>query len=328
MPLGPQSPAGRAEAARIAARRARSIACPCARPMTNPPRLISLVFVLLASCGGTGTPPLGPDASVNADADAARPRANIIFVLTDDLAWNLVPYMPHVAALQRRGMTFTRYFVTNSLCCPSRSSIFTGRFPHNTGVFTNTSPDGGFVLFHRRGEESGTYATAMLGQGYATGMMGKYLNGYQPANTEGGTQPYVPPGWTEWDVAGNGYPEFGYDLNHDHRIVHYGHKPADYLTDVLSRTATAFIRRSAAARTPFALEIATFAPHAPYTPAPQDLSAFPGLAAPRTAAFDRVPAQAPAWLAGEPPLTADERAGIDTSFRKRAQAVQAVDRLI
>jgi len=67
---------------------------------------------------------------------AARPP-NVVFVLTDDLAWNLVRYMPHVQQLQRRGLTFSRYFVTDSLCCPSRSAIFTGRFPHDTGIFTN-----------------------------------------------------------------------------------------------------------------------------------------------------------------------------------------------
>src|SRR2546429_637954 len=77
-------------------------------------------------------------------------------------------------------------------------------------------------------------ATALQGQGYRTAMMGQYLNGYQPAATLGGTQPYVPPGWTEWDVAGNGYPEFNYDLNENHRIVHYGSAPQDYLTDVLA----------------------------------------------------------------------------------------------
>ena len=45
-------------------------------------------------------------------------------------------------------MTFDRYVVTNSLCCPSRASIFTGRYPHSTGVLTNMPPAGGFEAFH------------------------------------------------------------------------------------------------------------------------------------------------------------------------------------
>ena len=134
---------------------------------------------------------------------AARPAAatttppNIVFVLTDDLAWNLVQYMPQVQKMQQQGVTFTNYTVTDSLCCPSRSTIFTGNFPHDTGVFTNTSPDGGFALFHGRGEESQTYATDLRSLGYSTAMMGKYLNGYTPADTEGGSQLFVPPGWSE-----------------------------------------------------------------------------------------------------------------------------------
>ncbi len=40
---------------------------------------------------------------------------------------------------------------------------------------------------------------------------------------------YVPPGWNEWDVAGNGYPEFNYNLNENGKLVHYG-RPAGRTT--------------------------------------------------------------------------------------------------
>jgi arylsulfatase A-like enzyme len=245
-----------------------------------------------------------------------------VFVLTDDLAWNLVQYMPQVQQLRDRGVTFSRYFVTDSLCCPSRSSIFSGRYPHDTGVFTNKGPDGGFQLFHDRGEESSTFATALQARGYRTAMMGKYLNGYQPQSG------WVPPGWSEWDVAGNAYREFDYVLNENGRLVGYRHRPRDYLTDVLAGKGTAFIEQAAAARKPFMLEIATFAPHRPYTPAPRDAADFPGLGAPRTPAFDAANQNPPAWLAGRQPLTPPAIADIDASFRKRAQSIQAVDDLI
>ena len=84
-----------------------------------------------------------------------------MFVLTDDLSWNLVRYMPHVQTMQRAGESFTNYFVTDSLCCPSRASILTGRFPHDTGVYGNSGPEGGFTVFHARGEETRTFATAL-----------------------------------------------------------------------------------------------------------------------------------------------------------------------
>ena len=91
-------------------------------------------------------------AAVVPAAGAAPP--NVVFVLTDDLAWNLVQYMPHVQELQQRGMTFTRYYVTDSLCCPSRSSIFSGRFPHNTKIFTNNPPTAGSRSSTRAGRRA------------------------------------------------------------------------------------------------------------------------------------------------------------------------------
>ena len=50
-------------------------------------------------------------------------------------------------------------------------------------------------------------------------MMGKYLNGYTPQKRVGGRPLYVPPGWNEWDVAGNGYAEFDYNLNENGKLV-------------------------------------------------------------------------------------------------------------
>ena len=75
---------------------------------------------------------------------AAQARPNNVFVLTDDLDLSLVQFMPHVLEMERPGVSFANYFVTDSLCCPSRPSIFTGEFPHNSGVFRNLKPDGGF----------------------------------------------------------------------------------------------------------------------------------------------------------------------------------------
>jgi N-acetylglucosamine-6-sulfatase len=76
-----------------------------------------------------------------------------VFVLTDDLAWNLVSHMPHVVAMQKAGMTFSKYYVVDSLCCPSRSAIFTGEYPHDDGVFTNAGKDGGYLAYNAHGDQ-------------------------------------------------------------------------------------------------------------------------------------------------------------------------------
>ena len=280
-------------------------------------------------------PPPGPPALTVPAAGTSSPpgasahRPNIVFVLTDDLSFDLLRYMPHVQALERRGLSFRNYFVSDSLCCPSRTSIFTGQFPHNTGVFTNVGADGGFSVFHARGEERSSFNVALQRSGYQTAMMGKFLNGYlQGSDRSGVPDTYVPPGWNEWDVAGFGYPEYNYPLNVNGVVHHFGHRPHAYLTDVIARRGAAFVDRNAAAGTPFFLELATFAPHAPYTPARRDRGRFPGLRAPEPPNFDTLPSDPAAWLAGHPPLTAHRIARIDRAFRLRARSVLAVDDLI
>jgi len=109
-------------------------------------------------------------------SEAAPSRPNIVFILTDDLSMDLLPYMPHVLAMEQQGLSFSNYFVSDSLCCPSRASTFTGNFPHDTGVFSNTGADGGFQKFHDLGEEQHTFAVALQNAGYRTALMGKYLN--------------------------------------------------------------------------------------------------------------------------------------------------------
>ena len=279
---------------------------------------------------GSASGPNATHGTTTANASAAGTRKpNIVFVLTDDLSRDLVRFMPEVQALRTRGMAFKDYFVSDSLCCPSRSSIFTGDFPHDTGVFTNSGADGGINAFLDHGDEAHTFNIALQKAGYQTAMMGKYLNGYlQGPGHSSVPGTYVPAGWNEWDVAGWGYPEFNYPMNENGRVVHFGHKPRAYLTDVIARRGVSFINRSANAHTPFFLELATFAPHTPYTPAPRDAHRFLGLTAPRPANFNTLPVNAPRWLAGRPPLTSAQIGRINRAFRRRVQAVQAVDDMI
>jgi N-acetylglucosamine-6-sulfatase len=263
------------------------------------------------------------------DAPPPPPRPNVVFILTDDLSMDLIRYMPNVIAMEQRGLSFSDYFVSDSLCCPSRASIFSGKLPHDTRVFSNTGARGGFWKFHARGEERDTFATALQDAGYRTALMGKYLNGYlQLPRSARIPRGYVPPGWSEWDVAGWAYRDYHYVLNQNGAIRYYGGKPADYLTSVLTNQAVKFINGSAGTNTPFFLEVATFAPHAPYTPARQDLNSFRGLHAPEPPSFNRLPANAPRWLARHRGLSRARLRTINRVFRRRVQAVQAVDRLV
>ena len=258
---------------------------------------------------------------------AAAAKPNIIFILTDDMALRDVSVMPKLQALVgAKGTTFSSYFVTDSLCCPSRSSILRGQFVHDHHTLGNQPPDGGFEKFHAAGNESSTIATWLKAAGYRTALMGKYLNGY-PATV---AQNYIPPGWDEWDSPSRGgYGEFDYLLNENGQLVQHGHAPDDYLVDVMARKSVAFIDAAVAAKKPFFLYLATFAPHQPATPAPRHENLFPNAAAPRDASFDEADvSDKPAFIRALQPLRPLQIAAIDRLYRKRIQSLQSVDDLI
>tara|TARA_R110002049_G_scaffold182485_2_gene350345 strand:- start:84428 stop:85831 length:1404 start_codon:yes stop_codon:yes gene_type:complete len=75
---------------------------------------------------------------VSAEEDSSRP--NFIFFITDDIsAEDMGTYggpvpTPNLDRLAASGITFENAYVTASSCSPSRCSIITSRYPHNTGA--------------------------------------------------------------------------------------------------------------------------------------------------------------------------------------------------
>ncbi|MFD1722690.1 sulfatase [Amnibacterium endophyticum] len=293
----------------------------------------ALASVLLLGACSSPTP--GPSTTaapvtMSAPQQVQRPvikagaeHPNFVFVLADDYAMNLVKHMPQLQKMQVDGRTMNKHFVVNSLCCPSRSSIFTGRYPHSTGVFTNAGTDGGISGFHHYGDQKHCFAVAMQKAGYRTAFMGKYLNGYIPQTMK------PEPGWDEWVTGGGGgYAELGYTLNENGVPRHYGHRPQDYMVDVLSRKAAGFIRDTAPTGQPFMLEVATYAPHDPYVPPKRYVGTMAHVPYPRTPAWNATVQDAPKWLRGHYPLTSREKAEIRRDWERRLEADLAIDDLI
>jgi len=195
-------------------------------------------------------------------ASATTPP-NVVFIVTDDMRLDQLEDMPTVQSeLVGKGMTFDDAFVTNPLCCPSRTSILRGQYSHTTGIYQNAPPAGGCPMFHDAGEESSTLATWLDAAGYRTGLVGKYLNKYGPGNT------WIPPGWDRWVALDEeNQAVYDYDVNVDGVIQHYGSTAADYAATVWTSFGEDFIR-STPADTPLFLYLAYNAPHAPYTAAP------------------------------------------------------------
>jgi len=281
---------------------------------------VSLVAVATSACGRMeGATPASAARASSTPVD----RPNIVFILTDDEDTALHAFMPKAKALLHdMGTTFDNYFVTYSLCCPSRATTLRGQYPHSTGVRGNTPPLGGFETFRALDRETSTIATWLGAAGYRTAMFGKYLNGYQPAAG-------VPPGWSEWYVGGNAYRGYDYVLNENGKPVSYGSRPEDFLVDVIAHKAADLIRRSAADGTPFFVYVAPFTPHGPSTAAPRHEGLFEDAVLPRTPAFDEVDvSDKPAIIRNRPRLRPRMLARLEDVYRRRLRSLQSVDDLV
>ncbi len=282
--------------------------------MRSRPRValaVALVTILGAPlAAGRATPPK-PD------------RPNIVLILSDDQTPETLPHQPPVMPyLQRRiedpndhWITFSNAFLNTPLCCPSRATILTGRYSHETGVRSNDDGD--------RFDDSSTVATWLRSAGYTTALIGKYLNVYPF-----GRAPYVPPGWSRWFGRAQGAPGH---LYYDYSLIQegfpraYGAAPSDYSTDVLSSLATSFIR-TAPSGSPFLLYFAPSAPHNPWTPPPRYAGSWSGKPLPRPPGLnERDVSDKPAWVRGLPELTPAELRQVELDRRSAYESLRGLD---
>jgi arylsulfatase A-like enzyme len=211
----------------------------------------------------------------------ARPRQperlNVVVILSDDERTDGTSVMKNVQTLLAdHGVTFTDYHVTSSLCGPSRASILSGQYSHHTGVYDNFGPHSVSSF-----NASSTLATWMHNSGYQTALVGKYINAYTTAEHH-----VIPPGWDDWQALDSIPMEayYNYTLNENGKLVHFGHAPSDYSTNVLTNKAVDFIHT---ARKPFFLYYAPVAPHLPAIPAKQDQGKLENIAPIHSPAFNQ-----------------------------------------
>ena len=117
-----------------------------------------------------------------AQAQKQRPP-NFVIIFCDDLGYgDLSCYgaekikTPNLDQMAREGVKFTDFYVTASVCTPSRASLLTGRYQVRSGLTRVLFP------FSKTGIEAQeiTLAEALKERGYATACIGKWHLGHLP----------------------------------------------------------------------------------------------------------------------------------------------------
>ena len=267
-------------------------------------------------------------------SSAASGRPNVIMFTTDDQTVRDMAVMPKTQALiGNAGASFLHAYASDPLCCPSRVTVQTGEYAHNTGVLGNTPPQGGYQSFNDKND----LPIWLQSDGYRTIHIGKMPNGFAEPSVGGPT--YVPPGWGPFaggSGAGSRGEFYGFigppssytGFTLDENGVDKTYTPDDYSTDVYSDLAVERINNhlSNFPDSPLYMQVQFFAPHDPATPAPKYANAFATSLLPIEPSFNEKNVKdKPAWIKRIRRFGPGLIAKIQTRYQHRLETLLSVD---
>jgi N-acetylglucosamine-6-sulfatase len=283
--------------------------------------------VLIAAIAMIVIVPIGQRAVV-----AQEVQPSVVLILVDDQREDLLSFMPNLqSSLIDQGASFSNAYAGNPLCCPARTSILRGQYPHFTRIYGVAGPYGGAIKTTKFGLLTESLPVWMDRAGYRTAFIGKYLNGYSPTYA---LKNPVPNGWDYfrgWMTAGaevdGGY--FDYSLAEGSQGAkpirkNYGSTPDDYSTRVYTRLATEFVN-SVPSSEPLFLHLDYHAPHAPFIIDPLDTTA-PCSAHPMGPAVGEVDVSDKPDFIGNLPWVASQTSQAQNRWVKRCRMMISVDR--
>ncbi|MEL6842164.1 MAG: arylsulfatase [Bacteroidota bacterium] len=212
-------------------------------------------------------------------------KPNIILIMVDDMGFSDIgPYggeipTPNLDRLAANGLRFSQFYNT-ARCCPTRASLLTGLFPHQTGIGQMTNPptkqpykawgtEGYIGYLNRR---CVTMAEVLKTAGYQTYMTGKWHLGYHEQSRwprQRGFDRF-------YGIIAGASSYFKPQGNRGLTIENTSLPPPDtayYATDAFTTYAMDFIEEGAEDK-PYFLYLAYNAPHWPLQAKEEDIALF------------------------------------------------------
>jgi len=180
---------------------------------------------------------------------------NIIFIMTDDHGYQALSCYndalietPNLDRIANEGVLFSRSYVTNSICSPSRAVLLTGKFSHENGQRNNGQ------LFDGSQE---TFPKLLQAAGYETAMIGKWHLGSDPT------------GFDFWNIL----PGQGDYYNPDFNKMGESSRVEGYVTNLITDAALDWLENRNTEK-PFCMLLHHKAPHRCWMPDTTHLSMF------------------------------------------------------
>lgn len=193
----------------------------------------------------------------------AAEKPNVVMIVFDDLGYGDIEGFalnevkaktPRLNKLAQQGVKLSHFLVTAPYCAPSRSSIFTGRYPFRTRLVYNPAPDQGIDGGMPTSEI--TIPEVLKKNGYDTYGIGKWHLGHKPG--------YLPTqqGFDQYYGILYSNDMRPVQLVENESVVEYPVQQST-LTEKYTQKAITYIKQSVENDKPFFLYLGHAMPHKP-----------------------------------------------------------------